>query len=542
MRSLLKSLAAAFLTAAAVQAADKIVTDVAGTRVWLERQASQSAKGVIEVSRAADGSLGFTTKEFVFDDFSADGSVQASSSIAYDKICGFAGSTCFLAAPCGASYQVIRNGFPDAFQWGAHATLRLSRDGSLVWIETRGTCIGTPPPQVPNRRGLYRAAGLAPVFETEFNLASPFPGRRSITNDGAVLLQHPDGGFLLASGTMRRRIPADLPVREAVVAAEARILVYAAAITGELRKIDLTLSRESSFGIAGEQLALSDSGDRLVFFARDKRLAALDTATGSIRYLPSPPEKAAILVLSGNGRYAFLLTEVNRLRRYDLDDGSFEDWITALPEVTSVSVRFSYEYCPLVCYNWKRIWELAPSAIVLLDGAGLSQPGLTLLLDQTPVPLQPVSNTQAWFQVPRQLRAPRPTELRIRTPNPSPLLSFQNQFQTVERSISCLGALHQAFDRPVTAQDAAKPGNIVHVFLTGLPGVETFADGQPNPLDRLIGIADPPEVLVEDAYEVLYFGLAPGLIGMQQLDLRATPRVRRLDFLFRRAAANCRLP
>lgn len=533
------SLLAAISITPCTWAASKITTNTAGDRVWLERQASAVATGVVAIIREADGSLRFSAPARSFEDYSADGSVAAASSISFDKTCGSAGSTCILAASCAASYTVG----PGLYQTtqSAHATLRLSRDASLVWIETRGICSGLPAARPPMRHGLYRTADLAPVFEATFSLASPFPGRRSITKSGAVLLQHPEGGFLLASDSVRRRIAADVRVGEAVMPDEARMLVYAAT-TGELRKIDLGLNRESSFGIAGEQLALSDSGDRLVFFTRDQRLAVLDTAIGSVRFLPMPDRKPVALALSGNGRYVFLLTETNQLRRYDLDNGSQEEWIAALPEVMQSSVRFTHAYCPLVCYSSERIWELAPSAIVVLYGAGLDQPGLTMVFDQTPVPLQQISNTQAWFQVPSQLRAPRPSKLRIQTPHPSPVLAFENQFQTVPSSISCLGVLHQAFDRPVTAQDPAKPGNIIHVFLTGLPGVETFPDGQPNPVDRLIGIADPPELWSKDPYEVLFFGLAPGLIGMQQLDLRATPRVQPMEILFAVAAGNCRLP
>jgi len=32
----------------------------------------------------------------------------------------------------------------------------------------------------------------------------------------------------------------------------------------------------------------------------------------------------------------------------------------------------------------------------------------------------------------------------------------------------------------------------VHVFLTGLIGVEPVPDGTPNPVDHIVAVADPP--------------------------------------------------
>ena len=113
-----------------------------------------------------------------------------------------------------------------------------------------------------------------------------------------------------------------------------------------------------------------------------------------------------------------------------------------------------------------------------------------------------------------------------------------------DRFPSCFGALHQGFDRIVSAEDPAVAGEIVHIFLTGLPGVEPVAEGVPNPIDRLIPVAAPPALGGDGALEPLFFGLAPGLIGLQQLDvriLRPTPPGQPL-FRDAPAAPNCQIP
>jgi len=92
--------------------------------------------------------------------------------------------------------------------------------------------------------------------------------------------------------------------------------------------------------------------------------------------------------------------------------------------------------------------------------------------------------------------------------------------QDRDLAIACLGTLNEDFSQLVTADHPASPGEIVHIFLSGLKGVEPVANGVPNPADHLVGIANPPPLYDPGALEQLFFGLAPGLVGIQQLDVR----------------------
>ena len=84
---------------------------------------------------------------------------------------------------------------------------------------------------------------------------------------------------------------------------------------------------------------------------------------------------------------------------------------------------------------------------------------------------------------------------------------------------ACFGTLHENFARLVSKDDPAVPGETVHTFLTGLRGVPPVPDGVPNPFSPLVPVANPPLVNPQAA-NVLFFGLAPGLIGIQQLDMQ----------------------
>jgi uncharacterized protein (TIGR03437 family) len=159
--------------------------------------------------------------------------------------------------------------------------------------------------------------------------------------------------------------------------------------------------------------------------------------------------------------------------------------------------------------------------VLMIRGTNLDQPGWQLTLaGADPVPLQPISLHAAWAQVPTAV--PRLGNWQSMTiTNARHATAIQTQFQIQDRIVVCLGTLHQNFDRTVTASDPATPGEIIHVFLTGFQGTERQPDGQPNPTDRLIAVADPPGLGVPASIvEPLFLGLAPGLIGIQQLDLR----------------------
>jgi uncharacterized protein (TIGR03437 family) len=84
-------------------------------------------------------------------------------------------------------------------------------------------------------------------------------------------------------------------------------------------------------------------------------------------------------------------------------------------------------------------------------------------------------------------------------------------------------ALHEDFSGPVTPQSRAHPGEIVHVFLTGLgvtsPRVET---GAVTPADTPY-VANAKVQCTLDyvtPMEILFAGLAPGFVGLNQLDMR----------------------
>lgn len=97
-------------------------------------------------------------------------------------------------------------------------------------------------------------------------------------------------------------------------------------------------------------------------------------------------------------------------------------------------------------------------------------------------------------------------------------------------------AVHQDFDRLLTLEDQAAPGEYVHLYLTGLGEVSPpVATGSPAPLSPLSrttsGCASTAfDGETEREIEVLFAGLAPGLTGFYQVTLRVPRDWRRSAF------------
>jgi uncharacterized protein (TIGR03437 family) len=91
---------------------------------------------------------------------------------------------------------------------------------------------------------------------------------------------------------------------------------------------------------------------------------------------------------------------------------------------------------------------------------------------------------------------------------------------------SSIAALHEDFSAPVTRGRPARAGEIVHAYGTGFgtvdPRPETGVSATAAPLSKTV---DPIVCSLAQGndpvpVEVLYSGLAPGLIGVYQIDLR----------------------
>lgn len=478
------------------------------------------------VARAV--SPGFAPSRFVAD-ISEDGSVVATT-YGGQKRCGVFSSTCFLAPACIGGFSVEGPGLRVETSDRRTTFIRLSRRGGTAWIEQSEACegLGTAPPAL---HGLYDLPGLRPIAASpEATAANQRPGRRIITNQDQVLVLGGEAKnqlqLLAAFGV--RLVRHQFPVAEAVIDAEGRNVVYADGLQGRLRWIDVGLQRDEDLGpspIFGTAPALSDDGRVLAFLSSGGRLLIYQRVTRSFQQIDGIGAQIQDFVLTGNGRFLFVATQSGHLVRVEAASGRVETWLPPFPEIRGVSTRLARNpnACPLVCYSpGEPLVQLGRGALVVLHGKHLDSPGWQVRVGEAELPLRPLSQDAAWFQAPGNLRG---ESGKLMVFHPRHPLQFVTDAQAVDRLVSCFGALHERFDHLVSPADPARPGAIIHVFLTGLQGIERVPEGTPNPTDRLIPVASPPEL--NGALEPLFFGLAPGLIGLQQLDARVLRHVPR---------------
>lgn len=453
-------------------------------------------------------------------DVSADGAAVATTYYGTRR-CDFGGSTCFVAAPCRAG-AILERAAGRRDISGYRTLARLSRDGFSLWIEQEQVCRGFEPAQ-PQYQGLYRAADLQLLVpRSGFSLASRRSGRHNVTEKNEALVFASNGQLHLLGSAGSRVIRHIYGATEAVVDSQGRFVVYTEGDPGRVRWIDVAAGSDEDLApspVHGSAPMLSDDGELLAFLSPEGRLTTFRRAGRSIETVPLEGEPIEEYVLAGDGRSAFVTTSDGRLLRVDLARRQVETWLEAFPEIAAISAPLtSPVLCPLPCYGTPPgQYYLPPGARVAFGGRFPDLERWGVRIGRVTLPLRAGENGWAWFQFPDAPTNRMQTTALIE--NPAHPLRFEWSV-SIYSAVTCYGTLHQSFDRLVTPADPARVGEVVHVFMTGFEGEETIPYGELNPVDRLIRVPFPPELGGEGALEQWFFGLAPGLIGVQQMDIR----------------------
>ena len=450
-----------------------------------------------------------------------------------DRYCGAAGSTCFLAAPCSAGFTIAGpTGSRDRF--GRRTFLRLSPGAGRAWIEQSTQCRGFGFPVPPEYQGLYTLPDLRPLAPSQgATAANTRSGRRILTGAGQVLTltgSNANQLQILDEGGARS-LPQQLSAAEAVIDSAASAVVYLdAAPVGRLRWIDLARQTDEDLTTApttGSAPALSQDGRLLAFLSPERRVVVYRRATRTLTRLEGNGEDVQEFVLSGDGQFVFAVTASNRLIRIDTAAGQTQTWLDSFPEIREITTVLEADptACALVCYGTPEpLATLGRGALVVLRGRYLDQPGWRVRVGDSEQPLQPLSAEAAWFQVSSSLFPSGIVSFTVS--NPQHPLTFEIKAQVLDRVVTCFGALHEDFSRIVSLDAPARLGEVLHIYLTGLRGVEPVPDGVPNPADNLVPVASPPDLIGPGVFERLFFGLAPGRLALQQLDVRTLRYVR----------------
>ncbi len=251
----------------------------------------------------------------------------------------------------------------------------------------------------------------------------------------------------------------------------------------------------------------------------------LQPADGSAARALTLLEDGAVIdgVISGFGNLAFAATDAGRLLRIDIASGAKTELVAAVPhlEVTGgaqvpggrLDVRVTGPaagdpalegagaVAPVVARSAEGVtlqvpWEAAPDSTVRLY-----LPGNASAFEE-------VHDLILWWGVPVFYTLPPDQPYEI----PWAL------------------AAHQDFGATVSPSRPAKPGEIVHLYFTGLGEVSPpIATGAITPAGTLYRLQAPftcrfRQDAQEFSADILFAGLAPGTVGVEQVDVRVPPQ------------------
>lgn len=265
------------------------------------------------------------------------------------------------------------------------------------------------------------------------------------------------------------------------------------------------------------------SNTRALYLSKDfKQLIAVDLAKRESSVIDQPAEPFVDLALSGDGNVAWAETETNRVWRYDL---AANTKVEVLPPLGSGKTTTEGD-------------SVRGSAMLL---RGKYTKGQTVAVKGQPWPISAIGPDGLWFQVPWEYRGPSAAPwdtLTVRSPG-NPFESVFNigggvdyspYFPTQDPSGAFAGtqaiAAHENFNGILTPDNPGRPGETIHVYMTGLGALErdvpTGVPGPPEgvrttqPLSCTGGIQN---TTVDTPLQVQQPIYAPGMIGFYQVDI-----------------------
>jgi uncharacterized protein (TIGR03437 family) len=371
-------------------------------------------------------------------------------------------------------------------------------------------------------------------------------GGHFVSEDGTVLIGVEGGVKLVGpsgSGVLRL---AGFPIR-AILAADASRVVYETMPSGvsvaasEVHVLDVKTAADRSLG-PGRSLALTSDG-RQFSFLRTEGTAKLawfadtqvwlgDAITGNVRKLSDVSDKVEDQTIAGDGHVIIAATRTGRLLWIDATTGAVTQHLDSPgPSVLfTVAVPGSYNELVGEFVNGPPELLVRTTPAVIL---GRSPRGYAI---QIPWDF-PISSYSALVlresepQWERQLIGTVqdlfPIVLPVGPTGPDPPSGYLGAYSD---HADFDYAIHEDWSEPVSRGSPARPGEVIHFYGTGWGPIDgVVATGQPTPGDRLyrltlpckwLALAGSSDPTSGTPFEVPFAGLAPGLIGVYQLDFR----------------------
>ncbi len=457
---------------------------------------------------------------------SGDGSIAG-----YISYAGCAGITCNTTP-----YSLVLSGASLPSSMPPSAIFQLSRNGRYL---AAGTSVLDRTTGVVQTAGSGDPSGAVPL---------PVGGRFGIANTGDILLLVLHRAFIVStvdlvlSGKSALKIVNAPIVYVAVVsAAENRVVYEIPSVKGqtdrELWSFDVgsgqaTLLEDFDFGtylgVSQYQPAVSNDGMRLLYRRMNPATRAWeavvhDYSAGTSTVLGTMLPSSNNFTISGDGRSVWLHRTDGRLVRIAVDTLAATEtpgrhaWMA---QREGAAVFGSYNH--LFGGGFTGAGGSGPSADLSVDLAGLACPVLNATTQQLDIEIPWEAYPGNFTLTLRNSSSPFESLQAIDTLGIAPTFERSGlPYDAVRPEI----VVHQDFHGLVTFSDPALPGEVVHFYMTGLGDVQPRPQTGQASSSAAVASQRPqcsltsPFAPAPTPAAVLFAGIAPGTIGIYQVDV-----------------------
>ena len=361
---------------------------------------------------------------------------------------------------------------------------------------------------------------------------------RNIADDGSAVFEGGRGLFFIQGQAAPKELTfgAGHP-KEAVIDSAAGIVVYSISVSDigprSIRTYRIHEQQDSELvslqGADCHTPYVSSDGSRVMFLCDALGLTQIytvDSNGGIPRQLSHDAMGVLSAAMSDDGKWAWYFSGTASLYRVNLDTGETQRQLGSTPQFAEAATP-----------------TISAGSLAFIRGLGFSDGsynaksyplprsmgGVSVIVNGVDCPLISVSPVAIVFQVPSQTGPQANLEVKVGPVSPFiPQLRYnistttRGEFLTNPQSPGPNGtygilAAHEDWRGLVSTISPARPGEIIHIYGIGFGRVDSQPpDGTPAP-------ADPPARTISPiacSAPVLFAGLAPGLVGIYQMDVR----------------------
>jgi uncharacterized protein (TIGR03437 family) len=535
------------------------------TNLRLVSEASQNVPDGSAIYRIANGAITRVTTPSGFNPLPYHAYSQGNPQISADKRlfsyteynnC-YGGSAC-ITFPSSSTSHLLLDGAPYGQPLKGEA--QISRNGRFVLTYLTSCCAIPPQPPVIQYYDLQAGTTVQVPLP-------PSARRQALTSAGtALLLNSQTGSLALWTPQSSSKLATSVPAKSAILDDAGTWVIYEASsgTTAQLRAFaiatgqDIVLaSRSVEFWTAPVfGSSIGTRGNLVVYVASPQPGQPVQVWRSrpdgtNRRQLSNFAQDVSEAVMTGDGRTVVAVTG-GRMVSIDLIRGGVRDLIgatpTCYPGVPAPSAGVSM-MAPGSLYSLKGT-ALAGSTATATPPLPDELAGAQVLMNGKPLPLLSVSPVEVWFQVP--FEAPSGTNVTLSVAYGSPFQGCSVEIPIsgrspylIEDSTGSTIVMHQGFSGQVTPQSPAKAGEVVTLYALGLGGVSPpVPTGAATPFAPLSPLNWPFACYQGSPYDngasldVPFAGLAPGLVGTYQVNIRMPDPLPAGNFL----VLNCGTP